>query len=109
MFQRRMFCSAQIPRSMYSALHIQSCKQATRMLPSLVVLPTQSRLIASCASLESLESLRGTQTALSTSAILEELIAVMVAEFGVSASLWCKRNLSCLVQVPRISKTATSP
>ncbi|CUI14154.1 Hypothetical protein, putative [Bodo saltans] len=106
MFQRRMFCSSQIPRSMYAALHIQSAKQATSMLPSLVSLPSQTRLIASGVSQTAMESIRGSQAALNTNVVLEDLIAVMMAELGSCASLWCKRNLSCLVQVPRISKVA---
>lgn len=39
MFQRRIFASAGVPRSMWGALHIQNTAQAQRMLPSFVALP----------------------------------------------------------------------
>ena len=106
MFQRRMFSSGCIPRTMFSALHIQSAKQALRVLPSLVVMPTQICNTPVGVSQVTVEALRSSP-AVTTSALIEELLAMMQAEMSLNGSVWCKRNLSCTLQIwPRVKTMA---
>lgn len=87
MFGRRVFASAPIPRAAWASLHIQSAAQAARRVPSLALLagPT-GKATNILNSLASAQARDGMAAATVSVAVIEEMIASMMA--STTASVW---------------------
>ncbi|EAN92864.1 hypothetical protein C3747_2g1795c [Trypanosoma cruzi] len=81
MFGRRVFASAGVPRHMWASLHIQSNRQAQRVLPSLASLASHSAAghISSVAAMLS----------------APQLMSVMEPLYGDEDPLLCAASIAC--------------
>ena len=104
MFNRRMFCSSRIPQTMFRSLKISSVRQASHILPPLVVMP--SLLGKSSSALLGLQSGSGSCSLISDDGVasdfvtptgIDDVLSAILAELwrpcGVNMAIWLRLRL----------------
>lgn len=66
------------------------------MLPSLVVLPTSMRSVSSGIAALAIDATLRQCPTLSSDALVDEMIAMMLSDAALGTMVWCKRNMGLL-------------